>query len=72
MTLPSKTYTVDGNMCLVCVVPGGTSQDREIEWRLNSAQQLFRDIKFLEDKSGASTGPAKGNVNGRHVINASD
>lgn len=26
----------------------------------------------LEDKSVAATGPAKGNVNGRHVINASD
>ena len=64
--------TADGNMCLVWVVPGGTSRDREIEWRLNSAQQLFPDIKFLEDKSGVARGPAKGNVNGRHMINASD
>lgn len=72
VTLPSNTYTADANMCLVCVIPGGTSRDREIEWRLNSAQELFPDIKFLENKSGAARGPAKDSVNGRHVINASD
>ena len=72
MTLPSDTYTADDNMCLVCAVPGGTCGDHGVEWRLNWDQQLSTDIKFLEDKSVAATGPAKGNVNGRLVINASD